>query len=331
VRALDEWLRTYPQRFDERVFPIVKTILSRESTRFPEEVKQTLNLVARGGKRIRSAIYSYCCADSDSEGTLRVEGLIELFHVALLIHDDWVDQADVRRKGPSFHKALEDSGRALMWGDYLFSFVIREFWVLGNEWAGVLSDVFQSTCQGQMMDLALRDGGSQLGSRLDAEYFHACYGAKTGWYGFYFPMAIAWLSWHPVASLPPWIREGCARLGTVYQILDDLLILEDGPGKSVETDFVNQQLTYPLWVMQNVSGEIAYPPSGAKVDFVSWRRRMKTTFDRYSVKGVLLAEVRRLLEFHGMEGASVRPYQTFVALMEDFRQDFLSQLETRLT
>jgi geranylgeranyl diphosphate synthase type I len=80
-----------------------------------ELVAALADLTMRGGKRLRSvAIYAgYCavCADeaasgSDTDPTTDVAAAVELLQTYLLIQDDWMDDDEERRGGPSVHAAL---------------------------------------------------------------------------------------------------------------------------------------------------------------------------------------------------------------------------------
>ncbi|MDB4945307.1 MAG: Octaprenyl diphosphate synthase [Labilithrix sp.] len=83
-------------------------------------------LALRGGKRMRAALIvaGYAAASSgaagvDFEAALRATGsasvAMELLQVYLLVHDDWMDDDDVRRGGPSVHVELRErlGGRRL--------------------------------------------------------------------------------------------------------------------------------------------------------------------------------------------------------------------------
>jgi len=63
----------------------------------------------RGGKRIRpiTAIFAYKCFKDDDK-IVPVSIFIELMQAYLLIHDDIIDKADLRRGKFSFHKIYEE-------------------------------------------------------------------------------------------------------------------------------------------------------------------------------------------------------------------------------
>ena len=61
-------------------------------------------LATRGGKRLRAVLVAAGYEACDGEGgasTVALAGVaVELLQAYLLIHDDWMDQDDVRRGGP---------------------------------------------------------------------------------------------------------------------------------------------------------------------------------------------------------------------------------------
>ena len=71
-----------------------------------------IDLTLRSGKRIRPALayHTALCFEHElsKEVLLDASLSVELLQTALLIHDDIMDQDDVRRGGPSTHKELEE-------------------------------------------------------------------------------------------------------------------------------------------------------------------------------------------------------------------------------
>lgn len=91
----------------------------------------------RGGKRLRAALvyYGYRCIAAHNPEVLRASMSAELIQSFLLIHDDIMDNDDLRRGGPSLHKAYETLARryktdskhfgasmAILAGDICYSF-----------------------------------------------------------------------------------------------------------------------------------------------------------------------------------------------------------------
>lgn len=87
-----------------------------------------LNLASRylldgGGKRVRASIALLAARLGGKlrfERTMYVATAIEMVHAASLVHDDLIDDADVRRGRPTVHSTW-GGNVALMVGDYLFA------------------------------------------------------------------------------------------------------------------------------------------------------------------------------------------------------------------
>lgn len=85
---------------------------------FPDFIKQFSDHLAeftlRGGKRLRSALiyYTYLLfSDHDLEEVVKTSTFIELVQSFLLIHDDIMDRADLRRGKATLHKIYEETSR----------------------------------------------------------------------------------------------------------------------------------------------------------------------------------------------------------------------------
>lgn len=86
--------------------------------------------VNNGGKRLRPAIFYYAFSSYSSQNSakvLKLSFIFELFHSFALIHDDIIDNSDLRRGKPTVHKkynlstAILAGDLALMLADELFS------------------------------------------------------------------------------------------------------------------------------------------------------------------------------------------------------------------
>ncbi|HEY3684285.1 MAG TPA: polyprenyl synthetase family protein [Streptosporangiaceae bacterium] len=66
------------------------------------------DLAARPGKRLRPLLLAACAGfgDPDPARLVRLGALVELLHLASLLHDDVIDRADERRGGPAAHTVV---------------------------------------------------------------------------------------------------------------------------------------------------------------------------------------------------------------------------------
>lgn len=91
---------------------------------------QLNSLLARKGKRIRST-FLFLLASSgrnwDSERAVRVAAAIELIHLASLVHDDIIDDSDLRRNEKTAHKRWGNR-MAVLLGDYTLAKSMEMVW-----------------------------------------------------------------------------------------------------------------------------------------------------------------------------------------------------------
>ena len=148
------------------------------------------HLVDSGGKRLRPSMLLLAAEAVGGEAAALAPAAvsIELIHNFTLIHDDIMDNADVRRGRPAVHKLWGESG-AILAGDTLYS---KAFQVLGLTPAdpkrllgamNMLSRTCTAICEGQWLDMEFeaRDSVSE------AEYMEmiekktgVLYGASAG-------------------------------------------------------------------------------------------------------------------------------------------------------
>ena len=79
-------------------------------------------VMAKGGKRIRPALTLLASSfhPHESDNPVIMAGAVELLHLATLIHDDTVDNADLRR-GKATVASLWGPHVAVLFGDYVFA------------------------------------------------------------------------------------------------------------------------------------------------------------------------------------------------------------------
>jgi len=144
----------------------------------PEELyKAGRHLVDSGGKRLRPSMLLLAgeALGVDAAALAPAAVSIELIHNFTLIHDDIMDNADVRRGRAAVHKLWGVSG-AILAGDTLYS---KAFQVLGSSPAepklvldamNVLSRTCTAICEGQYMEMIEKKTGVLYGAS-------ACMGA----------------------------------------------------------------------------------------------------------------------------------------------------------
>lgn len=108
-----DWLGALVPRVNARLealFSAERARAERTSPEARELVDAVAELTLRGGKRLRAAVLHAGMraidAEADVAGAIDAGASLELMQSYLLIQDDWMDQDDERRGGPSTHVAL---------------------------------------------------------------------------------------------------------------------------------------------------------------------------------------------------------------------------------
>src|SRR5881628_3745971 len=112
-------------------------------------------LRAGGGKRIRPALLllSSKLFDYQGRGAIRLGAVVEIIHTATLVHDDIIDEAQIRRGRPAANTKWGNS-KCVLAGDWLYmqAFKIavqeRNFRVLD-----VLIDLTQQMVEGELLQM----------------------------------------------------------------------------------------------------------------------------------------------------------------------------------
>lgn len=176
-----------------------------------------------------------------TDEAVTVAAVVELVHLATLVHDDAVDHSVLRRGMPTVNAAWNHQ-TAIIMGDYLYSRSVSELVRLGRlEWVGVMSRAANEMSIGEMrqlvscdaLELTESDYDRLIASKTASLMSAACeLGALTG---------------------DERYRDRLARfghnLGMAFQIADDLLDYtetEAMTGKPSGQDLREHRVTLPL-------------------------------------------------------------------------------------
>lgn len=112
------------------------------------------HLVEAGGKRLRPALFFLAahCKDFKRDTVLPLAVSIELIHMATLVHDDVIDNADTRR-GVATANAKWGNQLSILSGDYLFAkaFSLVATNKYGDRVMGILSDIICDLSEGEII------------------------------------------------------------------------------------------------------------------------------------------------------------------------------------
>ena len=112
----------------------------------------SLHLLKSGGKRIRPVfvLLSAKFGDYDIHVVKQVAATLELIHTASLVHDDVVDDADLRR-GKATIKSKWDNRVAMYTGDYIFAQALEIMSLIDNPIAHkILANTMVELCLGEI-------------------------------------------------------------------------------------------------------------------------------------------------------------------------------------
>ncbi|NNF12609.1 MAG: polyprenyl synthetase family protein [Gemmatimonadetes bacterium] len=206
-----------------------------------EEVNE--HLLFMRGKLFRPTLLLLASHASgrDHDDALTLAAVVELVHLATLVHDDAVDHSALRRGLPTVN-ALWTHQVAIIMGDYLYSRGVSELARIGNlEALSVLANAANEMSVGEMRQLTSYDALDFT----EADYYRLI-AAKTA------SLMSASCEMGAIAGAPEH-RGALARfghsLGMAFQIADDLLDYtgtEAVTGKPTGHDLRERKVTLPL-------------------------------------------------------------------------------------
>lgn len=197
------------------------------------------------GKRIRPAILFLagraCGGVKDTH--LDAAVALELFHTATLLHDDVIDEAELRRGAPT-HNDRFGNAAAVIFGDYILSCALtaaasEELFAC----RGSLTEAAKKICEGEMeqvfrrfdLTMAEEDYIRIIRNKTAMLFAAAC---EIG-------AALSGADEHAQKALYDYGME----IGIAFQIMDDLTDIfgnESAAGKSLRSDLKKGELTLPF-------------------------------------------------------------------------------------
>jgi octaprenyl-diphosphate synthase len=202
-------------------------------------------IVALKGKMLRPilVLLSTKACGEVPEGAMRAAAGLELIHVATLIHDDVVDESDVRRGKPVLHSVWSSRASILM-GDYLLSHAFSLFvGIRSQEILDILAKATVRLSSGEIHQI-------QQSEDMDTaeDVYLKVIGDKTA------SLFTAGCEMGPIFTVgEDGLRGRMATfgeyLGLAFQITDDILDVEgteEETGKPPGSDLKGKHLTLPL-------------------------------------------------------------------------------------
>jgi octaprenyl-diphosphate synthase len=216
----------------------------------PEIREHVRYVFGHSGKRLRPMLVAYSGWEGPAKNSaaelVRLGSIIELVHLATLVHDDILDDADTRHRQETAAKKFGPAAAVLI-GDVLFSHALKlaaEFET--TEVCRVVAQATARVCAGEIAQTYQR--GEVNYSR---DFYYRVIRLKTAEL---FEVACALGA--KVAGYPEDFSEAAGRfgrhLGVAYQIFDDLVDLyaeESMIGKTLGTDLQKGKFTLPLLLL----------------------------------------------------------------------------------
>jgi octaprenyl-diphosphate synthase len=215
----------------------------------PEIREMATYCLETSGKRLRPSLVFISGWHDDGvvlDDLVRVAGVVEMVHLATLVHDDIMDGAEIRRNRRTAAREFGPAAAVLL-GDALFSqalFVAAQF--PSPEVCRLVAESTRRVCSGEIMQtMRRRDTNLSL-----ADYYRVI-DLKTAEL-----FRVSCLLGARMAGFAPDFVAAAGdfgrHLGIGYQIYDDLVDFlgeETRVGKTLGTDLASGKLTLPLMLL----------------------------------------------------------------------------------
>lgn len=195
------------------------------------------------GGQATSAESAAIDASAISDAHITIAAVCEMIHMATLVHDDVLDEADVRRKGTTVNR-LRGNETAVILGDYLFSSAYHLCSTLDSQQAALLiGRTGMTLCAGELLQLHHRENLS-----IDQPTYFEIVRRKTGSL-ISVACQLGAMQSCDDQVLATRLADFGMCVGVAFQIQDDLLDLTGNQtivGKPLRRDLELGKLTLPV-------------------------------------------------------------------------------------
>ena len=211
------------------------------TTEIPLINKLSSHMIDSGGKRIRPIIvFLISKIMSNKKKVIESAAIIELIHAATLLHDDVVDQSDVRHNINTANK-LWGNDSAVLVGDFLYSRAFELIVEINRERVyRILAETTNKISQGEVMQLMYKEKIIE-----DKEKYIEIVYLKTG----KLFEASALVAMDIAGSNHDWAKQFGKNFGIAYQLRNDYLDYfgdDNETGKNIAEDLSEGKSTLPL-------------------------------------------------------------------------------------
>jgi octaprenyl-diphosphate synthase len=203
------------------------------------------HLIESGGKRLRPMLTLAAARMSGYEGDQHVKlaASVEFMHTATLLHDDVVDESELRR-GKAAARIVWGNQASVLVGDFLLGQAFRMMVEVGSiEALSVLSNAAAIIAEGEVMQLA----AAKNTATTEDEYLDVIQAKTAALFsaaGEVGPVIAARDRWERAA-----FRSYGTNLGLAFQLIDDALDYggsSEDLGKHTGDDFREGKITLPV-------------------------------------------------------------------------------------
>lgn len=247
-------------------------------------------LRAGGGKRLRPALLllSAKLMGYTGTGAVRLGAVVEIVHTATLVHDDIIDEAEIRRGRPSANVNWGNA-RCVLAGDWLY---MQAFKIALEERnlriLDVLIDLTQQMVEGELLQM------EKLGQCINQQEHFDLIFRKTACL-FATSMRLGGILGGATENQERKLEEYGRNLGMAFQIVDDVLDLtasEEVLGKPVASDLREGKVT-----MAVIHALERCTPAE--------RQLIETVLQERAFQSVSLPQVQEILaRYHSIEAAN---------------------------
>jgi octaprenyl-diphosphate synthase len=214
------------------------------------------HIVAAGGKRLRPLLTlaaARLCGYSGGQRHVELAACVEFIHTATLLHDDVVDESQLRR-GLASANAVFGNKASVLVGDFLFA---RAFQLMVEDGSldvlRILSKAAATIAEGEVLQLATQN---DLGT-TEEKYLEVVKGKTAALFAAACQVG-AVVADRPVAEEDALSDYGM-KLGIAFQLVDDALDYAADQatlGKTVGDDFREGKITLPVLVAYHLGNPV---------------------------------------------------------------------------
>jgi octaprenyl-diphosphate synthase len=263
-----------------------RTIVARMDSPVALIPQLAAHIVAAGGKRLRPVLTlatARMCGYQPGVRHVHLAACVEFIHTATLLHDDVVDESQLRR-GLASANAVFGNKASVLVGDFLFA---RAFQLMVEDGSlrvlGILSSAAATIAEGEVLQLATQNDLSTSEER----YLDVVRGKTAALFAAACEVG-AVIADRPAAEEAA-LRNYGMNLGIAFQLVDDALDYaadQSTLGKTVGDDFREGKITLPV---------LAAYAAGSADERVFWQR----TIEASEQTEADLDEALRLMERSG--------------------------------